>query len=392
MTGGPWGVYVHVPWCRVRCPYCAFYVEPDRGDVPWQPFVDAVLRERDLRLHDFVGRPHTVYLGGGTPSRLPPEALMRLIGGLDPADAVEVTAEANPEDLTPAWLDAALAAGVDRISLGVQTLHPHHARRLGRAHTPDEARAAMALLGQAPVRSWSADLMFALHAQSVDELRADLDALLAFEPPHVSVYGLTIEPGTAYERAVDRGTLSPADEELWRSLYGLLVDELGKAGLQRYEVSNFARPGHRARHNEGYWQDRPYLGLGPAAHGLTPDGTRWSNVADVTRYLDLADPTEHRERPTGEERALDLLVSGLRSVEGLSLDHLARASGHLPSTEVRRQLTSSGHLREVDGRMMLAPEGFYVADGVVRTLAQHLRPIPRSAGPRPDDPLEHLPS
>lgn len=370
----PWGVYVHVPWCRVRCPYCAFYVVPDRGEQRWGPFVDAVLRERELRSAQFPGRPRTIYLGGGTPSRLPAEALHRLIAGLDPREATEVTVEVNPEDLTPAWLDAALRAGVDRISLGVQTLHPRHARGLGRAHTPNEARAAMSLLQQAPLRSWSADLMFGLHEQGPAALSDDLDALLPFGPPHVSVYGLTIEPGTAFERAAERGQISPADEETWRALYTLLVERLAAAGLHRYEVSNFARAGHAAEHNQGYWTDRPYLGLGPAAHGYAPDGTRWSNVADLDAYLDRNDPTDHAERPQGEDRALDLLVSGLRSVHGLPWHRLA-ATGYAPSRAARDRLIASGHLLEHDGRMSLAPEGFYVADAVVRTLAQALEPL-----------------
>jgi oxygen-independent coproporphyrinogen-3 oxidase len=369
-----WGLYVHVPWCRIRCPYCAFHVDVAR-DVPADAFVDKVLRLVERRRADFPGDPATVYLGGGTPSRLPEAALARLIRGLVAPSTVEVTVEANPEDVSAPWLDALLEAGLTRLSLGVQTLEAHHARRLGRAHTPAHARHAAEVVARSGLRSWSADLMFGLEGQTLDELEGDLDALLALGPPHASLYGLTIEPGTPYERAVARGAIRPADEDAWHAMYGRLVARLGQAGLRRYEVSNFARPGHESVHNAGYWSDRPYLGVGPSAHGYLPDGRRTVDVADTAAWLERDDPAEAPERPTPEQAAVDLVIAGLRGVDGISLDHLAARTGHVPAESGRRRLVQGGLLVEQDGRTRLTDDGFYVADAVVAALVDALVPL-----------------
>lgn len=374
------GVYVHVPWCRIRCPYCAFYVVPGDPTPQAEAYVDRVLAEARQRGVDFQSPRETVYIGGGTPSRLPIVALSRLLAGLVTADTAEVTVEANPEDLSQAWLDAVLEAGATRISLGVQTLSVPHARRLGRTHTPPEAVEAMERLHGSGVWSWTADLMFGLPGQTVAALEADLDALLAHTPPHVSLYGLTIEPGTPYERGQHKVALRPADEDTWREMYDLLVDRLGAAGLPRYEVSNFARPGHRSRHNAGYWEDRPYMGLGPAAHGYTPEGRRYSNHGDLDTWLTADDPSEHDDLPTPVEQATDLLISGLRGTDGVSLQRLAERTGHLPGEESRARLVHRGVLTETGGRMALTDEGFPVADAVVLALVDALAPVSGDAG------------
>lgn len=381
----PWGLYVHVPTCRIRCPYCAFHVVPDRG-FPAERYVDAVLAERQARRDVFPGTPTTLYLGGGTPSRLPAAALSRLLAGLDATAVPDVTCEANPEDVDEAWLDAALAAGVTRVSLGVQTWHDGHARRLGRARTPDAARLATARLADAVahgrLRSWSVDLMFGLHDQTLAQLDADLDEVLACGAPHVSLYGLTVEDDTGYARAAARGTLTPAEDDTWRDMYGRIVSRLRGAGIERYEVSNFARTGHQARHNRGYWEARPYLGLGPSAHGLDPDGTRHANVADTDAWLASPAGVRTSESPTPRERAVDLLVSSLRGVPGVSLHDLAADTGHAPTPAARARLVAAGVLTESDGRMTLTDDGFYVTDAVVRTLVDALTPVDRTGSTR----------
>ncbi|MCB9681479.1 MAG: coproporphyrinogen III oxidase family protein [Alphaproteobacteria bacterium] len=378
MSPSPWGVYVHVPWCRIRCPYCAFHVDPDRDGPPFDAFVDRVLVEVAARRATFVGDPHTVYLGGGTPSRLPTGALQRLVRGLVAPTTVEVTVEANPEDVDAAWVDAAIAAGVTRVSLGIQTLDPGHARRLGRAHTPAHGRRAAAVLRDAPLASWSADLMFALAGQSPADLDADLDALLALDPPHVSLYGLTIEEGTGYARAAERGALAPVDDDTWRLMLDAIVARLEAAGLHRYEISNFARDGHRSIHNAGYWDDRPYLGVGPSAHGYAPDGRRWADVSDTAAWIAGAAPVV--EHPTALEGAADRLVSGLRSLAGLSVTALAARYGHVPDRAVVDRLVAHG-LLAVDGAgMRLSPEGLYVADAVTAALVDGLVPVDPAAG------------
>lgn len=376
-----WGTYVHVPFCRIRCPYCAFHVDADH-QADHAGFVDAVLREHDTRRPSFPGTPRTIYLGGGTPSRLPVAGLTRLLDALGARHAEEVTVEANPEDLTPAWLDAALGAGVTRVSLGVQTLSARHARTLGRARTPTDARAAIALLRASPLRTWSVDLMFALHEQTVEELDQDIDAYLALDPPHISLYGLTIEEGTGYARAHERGRLAPADDERWRLMYGALVSRLGQAGLHRYEVSNFAREGHRSVHNAGYWHGRPYLGLGPSAHGLGVDGTRWANVSDTAAWMRDPTGTTTVEAPSPEETATERVLSGMRTVEGLDLGTLAGQTGFTVAPATLTRLVAGGLIHGEAGRMRLADEGFYVADAVVGALVHALQPVDPTAPTR----------
>lgn len=365
-----WGAYVHVPWCRARCPYCAFAVEPLRGEPPWRPFVDRVLRELDQRRSAFPGRPQTAFFGGGTPSRLPPRALGRVIAALAPAG--EVTAEVNPEDLDEAWVAGALAAGVTRLSLGVQSFDPAVAGRLGRAHTRRRAAAAIALVRASGVPTFSIDLIFAVPGQTLAQLDADLDHVVGEGVPHVSVYGLTIEDGTRFARARARGALPAGDDDAWRAMYDRLVARLHGAGVERYEVSNFARPGHRSAHNRLYWTDAPYLGLGPSAHGYAPDGARWANVRALADYLAAADPTETAERPDARTRATDLVVSSIRAVEGLDEGHLTARTGLAFDAREVGRLIHAGLVSRDGGRLALTELGFPVCDGVAARLVDAL--------------------
>jgi oxygen-independent coproporphyrinogen-3 oxidase len=374
MNPVPYGIYVHVPWCRRRCPYCAFYVEVDR-DTPWPRFVDAVQAEYRLRKTEFPGVASTVFLGGGTPSRMPGAELERLLGGFDRVPEAEVSIEANPEDVDPAWLEAALRAGVTRISLGIQTLDPRFARLLNRACTVETAERTLRHVAAAGFASWSFDLIFALPGQELADLARDVDRLLELDPPHVSLYGLTIEEGTPFERARDRGSLEPASDERWREMYDFLVEQLRRAGFERYEVSNFARPGHRSRHNTLYWTDHPYLGLGPSAHGYASSGRRWHNVRNVTSYLDGGDPTEASETPTGAARALDLFVSALRTAEGIAVEHVHRTTGFSVDPAVLHALVRAGMLIENPDRIVLSDAGFPLADGIAARLADGLRRV-----------------
>ena len=379
--GEAWGCYVHVPWCRAQCPYCGFYVVAGAGAPAWAPYVGRVVAEHAERSLAYPGPAATVYLGGGTPSRLPAEALAGLLGAIPRAEGAEVSAEANPEDVSDAWLEGALAAGVNRLSLGVQSFDPAVAGRLGRAHTSRQESEAMARvaarmgarLGSGGLRSWSIDLIFAVPGQSLEQLDADLDRIVGMGAPHVSIYGLTIEPETAFSRAHARGRLPEVGEDLWRAMYDRIVERLGQAGIHRYEVSNFAREGHRCAHNRLYWSDRAYLGLGPGAHSYAPDGTRTLNAPDLAGYLAGTAPREV-ERPDPRQRAGDLLVSGLRGIEGLSRDRLRSRTGLDVAEDARQQLVALGVLQDHGDRLVLTGPGFPMADGVARRLLDTLLP------------------
>jgi oxygen-independent coproporphyrinogen-3 oxidase len=374
----PWGLYLHVPFCRIRCPYCAFDVAPDHGPRDDEAFVDALLAEVDARAGSFLGPRHTVYVGGGTPSRLALPALTRLLRDARRASTVEVTVEANPEDVTPAWVEAVLRAGATRVSLGVQTLDPATAGRIARRASARLAPQAAATLTAAGAPSWSADLMFGLPGQRLEAFEADLDALLRLEPPHVSVYGLTVEPDTGFHRAARAERLALPDDDAWAEMFERLAARLQGAGLSRYEVSNFARAGHASAHNAGYWDDRPYLGVGPSAHGDLPDDTRTVDVTGYAAWMAADDRVATRERTAPADRARDLLVAGLRAASGLPRARLRDRAGHDVAPAALRPLVAQGLLADDPDTLRLGPRGWALADRVTAWLHDHLHPVANS--------------
>ena len=366
-----WGVYVHVPWCRVQCPYCAFDVTTG----PLAPgategWTASVLAEHRRRRRAFPSHPPaTLAFGGGTPSRVPPAAIAQLVDAVSPSG--EVSLEANPEDLDPTWLDAVVEAGVDRVSVGVQSFSLATRKRLGRAWVSAEPERALAPLRDHPrLRSWSIDLIFAVPDQTLDDLDADLDAIERLGPPHVALYGLTFEEGTPLHRAVRSGRMQPPNDDLWRRMYERIGARLQALGLHRYEVSNYARPGHRSQHNELYWHDRPYLGLGPSAHGYLPDGRRYHNVRTLAAYLQHPDPTDAIETPSAEQALLDLLVSCLRSSDGVDRDYVHARTGLRLSDASVRPLVDHGLLAEHGRVLVLTDDGVPVCDAVVAHLVR----------------------
>lgn len=367
-----YGVYVHVPWCRARCPYCAFDVDVRRAR-PHDAFGDAVLREWDLRRGVVAGRPATVYFGGGTPSLAPPAWIARVLRALDPLPGAEVSMEVNPGDTDAERLAGYRAAGVSRISVGVQTFDATIAGRLGRRRDAAAAPDVLRLARDAGFVSVSLDLIFAVPGQTPASLRDDLARVADAAPDHVSLYGLTIEEGTAFAK----GRRAPMDEDAWRALYDLAVEGLAAGGWARYEVSNFARPGHRSRHNEHYWRARHWVGLGPSAHGWWPDGTRAANVAGVDAFLGAADPLASAERPAADALAFELIWSTLRHVDGLDRAALRRWTG----LDVRpTDAATRAGLLEVDGdRVRLRDAGFPLADALAEALAEGARPVDAAA-------------
>ncbi|MEO0600480.1 MAG: radical SAM family heme chaperone HemW [Myxococcota bacterium] len=366
-----WGVYVHVPWCRARCPYCHFDIVPQAARPDADAYVARVIEEYATRAVEAPGPPDTVFFGGGTPSRLDGAAFRAILDAIGPARGAEISVEANPEDVDADWLEGARQAGVDRVSLGVQSFVPSVARCLGRGHSAPQAEQALARLAEADLRSWSIDLIFAVPGQSLDDFRSDLDRVTALGVPHVSLYGLTIEPGTAFARAAARGRQMSVDDEIWRAMYDAATDALGD-DYERYEVSTFARPGHRCVHNQLYWTDRPYLGLGPGAHGYGFDGARCKNPAALDDWL--VAPFAAGAHPTSEEAAIDQLVGGLRFVDGLPLARLG-STGLAPAPAVVARLIRAGGLVDRADRLQLTDAGMPVADGIVGRLVEALQPV-----------------
>jgi oxygen-independent coproporphyrinogen-3 oxidase len=298
---------------------------------------------------------------------MPIELLTRLLDALPRPTSGETTVEANPEDVDALWVAGARRAGATRLSLGVQSFQRSTASRLGRArsqaHAEDACRRAADHFS-----TWSVDLIFGVAGQDAGSLDADLDAVERLGAPHLSAYGLTIEPGTKFGSA--RRARPNVDDETWRALYDRVVARARASGLRRYEVSNFARRGHESRHNTVYWSGRPYAGLGPGAAGLRPDGSRTANVADVSAWLSGAPTLVERPEPRAE--ALDRMWPALRRPRGVDLVELQRRTGHRPRPRVVDELVRAGLLRRRRGRVAATDEGMALADGLARRLADAL--------------------
>lgn len=369
-----WGIYVHLPFCRYRCPYCAFVVDA-REQPPHAAYAEAVLRQWAGQAAWFAALPppNTLYFGGGTPSRTPPAEVARLIAALpiDPAaPGVEISLEANPEDCVgpegAARLAAWRAAGVNRLSVGAQSFDEAVGARLGRRRGSRAAAEAILAARAAGFASVSADLIFGGPGQSEEDLWADIAQAVALKVDHLSLYGLTQEEGTAFGRLGERlvGELGAADEERWAVMYEGAVERLGAAGLARYEVSNFARPGHRSEHNRHYWLARPWAGLGAGAHGFLPGGQRTESAGSVDGFL--SDPGTRVGPADDPLLGWDLLWSGLRVAEGLDrARYEARARRRLV---VPSSLAARGVVWEHAGRIGLGAAGFPLADAVARRL------------------------
>ncbi len=289
-------LYVHLPFCRQKCRYCDFVSFPGM-EGQMEAYVSALLREAELVREDVSLPIRTVYCGGGTPSLLPPALLGRLLRGLKarlPMAAVEEwTVEANPGTLTPAFLEAAAAGGVNRLSLGMQAAQDGLLEMLGRIHRFQDVRESVSLARRAGFRNLSLDLMFGLPGQTADDWRETLEAALSLRPEHISAYGLIPEEGTPLFRALTSGRLRLPEPETEREMYDLLLRKMAEAGFVQYEISNFSKPGFACAHNLGYWTQVPYLGLGVSAASMIsmrrgPEGLsylRRTNTRRMEEYL-----------------------------------------------------------------------------------------------------------
>lgn len=368
------GIYVHVPFCRTRCRYCDFYrvgENPERQS----EFLAALDRELD-GLEAFAGRAvDTVFFGGGTPSLLAPREVARIVARLRgrfrvAADA-EVTLEANPSDLDADRLRALREAGVNRLSLGVQSFADRELRLLGRRHDAARALDCVAWGRAAGFDNLSLDLMLAIPGQTEASFAASLERAVALAPDHLSLYLLEVHAQSEIDfLRRERPRLFPG-EEAQRRRYLRTAERLSAAGFEHYEVSNFARPGRRARHNLKYWRCEPYLGLGPAAHSAV-DGRRWRHAPDLRAYV--ADPLAIEELPC--DPATERVFLGLRLSDGVS-DEEARAAARLDRPEFERRLARlAPFLDRAAGRLRLTRDGLVVSNAVLaELLADALEPL-----------------
>lgn len=366
----PRHAYVHVPFCRHRCGYCDFALVVGRDDL-LAAYFSALRRELE-RISEPL-KLETLYLGGGTPSHLGPQGLQRLFDLLRPVcqlvAAAEVTVEANPLDVTPAFVAAVGDLGATRVSLGGQSLNAATLSSLDRDHSPDDVRRAVDLLLAAGL-TVSVDLMTAAPGQTLAAVERDLDAIVALGTQHVSVYCLTWESGTDFASQRRKGLLRPVREETERAMFELAIDRLVATGHEHYEVSNFAQSGGRCRHNEAYWDCRPWEAFGPGAarfDGRTRITNHRSTTTWIKRVLAAEDASGEIETMTAEEAARERLVVGLRRRAGVDHKAFARASGftieQLAARPIERWL-AAGLAEEKGGSIRLTREGLLVSDSL----------------------------
>jgi len=386
------GVYVHFPWCEQKCPYCDFLSIPaSESAIRSRDYAEAVLGELELRAPSLgASSVRSLFVGGGTPSLWEPAELGRVLAAIrerfstDPS--LELTVECNPSSFDEHVAEGLLRAGVNRISLGVQSLDDARLRFLGRVHDASTAIAAVQRALTTGFERVSADLIFGTAGQTPDEAAEEARRLAELGLSHVSAYALTIEPGTRFGERARRGRLPLLADDLVAECFAAIEDALERAGLHHYEISNYARPGDEARHNLGYWRGAPYLGLGVGAFGTLPaphGAVRYRNTPNLERYLGFASrPNEplDREGPlVASVEPLDpptlfaeRILLGLRLAEGIDLEELERTFQVPVLTPARERAIerwrARGALIRSDARLRLDKRHFLLADAVIRDL------------------------
>ncbi|HEX4016583.1 MAG TPA: radical SAM family heme chaperone HemW [Frankiaceae bacterium] len=381
LGSGPFGLYIHVPYCAVRCGYCDFNTylpsEVGSGGDP-QSWLDAALAE--IQLARKVLGPQcppldTIFFGGGTPTLMSPASLVALVnaahGAFGLRAGAEVTTEANPESVTPEGLSQLRGGGINRISFGMQSAVPHVLAALDRRHTPGRVTEAVGWARDAGFEQVSVDLIYGAPGESDADWKTSVEAAIVLEPDHVSAYALVVEEGTRLARQVRSGEVEAPDDDVLAGRYEVADELLSAAGYRWYEVSNWSRPGAECRHNLGYWRDGSWWGTGPGAHSFVGDresGVRWWNVRQPAAYnarlTSGQSPAAARELLGADDRRFERLMLEVRLRSGL-------ADGDLDDATRTRavELAREGLLSRMHGQFVLTRQGRLLADLVLRRLA-----------------------
>lgn len=376
----PFSLYLHIPYCIRKCPYCDFNVQVVRK-IPETEYTDALIRELEVHAQSeyWQGRNlRTIFFGGGTPSVFSPGSIGRILEAMDAlfpfVPGIELNLEANPDPEDTKHFSGYRSCGINRLSLGVQSFQPHLLRFLGRLHSAEDTRESLRALIQAGFQNFNLDLIYGSPGQSLADLRADLEEAVSFCPPHVSAYNLTIEEKTVFHRLYRAGKILPLAEEEEIAMSELIEEALTGAGLERYEISNYARPGWYSRHNINYWEGGDYLGLGAGAHSYKRLseylGHRWHNEKNPRRYMariaaDGRAVTEE-ERTDLHQSAAEFMFLGLRMTRGISVEEFSRRFGKKPD-EFYPQISAwleEGLIEEKAERLRLTRRGLMVADSI----------------------------
>ena len=373
------GIYIHIPFCESRCAYCDFYSTTLLRHR--EAYIETVCRELQSRLHELAGKQiKTIYFGGGTPSTLTIEELERVfrciadLKATDDMGNIEITLEANPDDLTETYVQGLRTLPINRISIGLQSFHDRTLRLVGRRHTAAEAIGAVRRCQGMGLTNISIDLIYGLPGETLEDWSHSLDQAIALDVPHISAYHLTYEEGTRLWRMKEQGIVTPIDEEQSIAAFNMLRSKLLAAGYQHYEISNFALPDFHSRHNSSYWQGTRYIGIGPGAHSYDGTNRRW-NLSSLTDYIatppgeDVPHEVEHLST---EERYDERIITELRTARGIDLTGLLADFGERYHAHCLRCATpymNRGQLiHTADNYLHLTPESIFISDAVMRDL------------------------
>lgn len=357
------GLYVHIPFCKRRCLYCDFFSTTllERRE----EYVQAVLQEMDNRREEASEPIRTIYIGGGTPSMLTAEQIQAILQHIGTEDAEEITMEANPGDLTPEYLRAVRQAGINRLSIGIQSFDDRLLQMLGRRHNVQEAIEAVHMAQRAGFDNISIDLMYALPTQTMVQWTEDIEQALRLGVQHISSYGLMYEEGTALTSMRDNRQLTPIDEETENAMYDTLCERLKKAGWTHYEVSNFALPNYEAKHNSSYWNGTHYIGVGAGAHSYVGRTRSW-NTNDIDAYINGI-KQNNLVRESEQLSDIDLynehIMLGLRTKNGIDIRDVQGKQERILDF-INQKLLTKGPLN----RIIATPKGLHILNRIIEEL------------------------
>lgn len=371
------GIYIHIPFCKSRCKYCDFFSTTHLEKRA--QYVAALLEEWRMRAHEVKEPVHTIYIGGGTPSMLDDSSLQMIIEAIrresslnstaisgtlqgDEAKLQEITMEANPGDITLERAQAWRRMGINRLSIGVQSMDDELLQLIGRRHTAEQARKAVAAAQAAGFDNISIDLMYALPSQTMEQWQKDVAEALQMGVQHISTYGLIYEESTVLMTLLDHGVIEAVDEDTEMQMYDYLVEQLAANNFEHYEVSNFALPNRQSRHNSSYWNNTPYIGLGAGAHSYDGQVRQW-NISDLDTYI--AQSMAHQLQPekevlSEEQRHTERVMLGLRTNSGIGIDEIDRSKA--------QPYIAQGMLIEKDNRIVATTKGYHILNRIIEDL------------------------
>ena len=369
------GIYLHIPFCKSRCVYCDFVTGTDESCV--NDFVDALCMEARLRKTEMTEPVKTIYLGGGTPSRLRKEHFLKIFQTLFSVFEVkkdaEITLEANPDDLSTEYIQSLAELPFNRVSIGIQTFDDNELRFLSRRHTAQQAADAVKICQQAGFDNISIDLMYGLPNQTLDVWQKNLQAAIELDIQHISAYHLIYEEKTKLWSLLQKGDIQPVSDELSIEMFSTLIDMLAQNGFEHYEISNFAKSNRYSRHNTSYWQSEKYLGLGPAAHSFDGENRSW-NTTSLNKYMERVEAgkiSRETEHLTPSQQYNEFILTRLRTMWGINLQQLSEKFGQKLSDyclkNAQKFIQENLLILEKDN-LKLTRNGIFISDGIMSRL------------------------